>query len=68
MPKIPLLTDKEIISLIEKQGFIFIRQKGSHKIFRKDGKSIVVPCHNKQLKRGLTAKILKDADIKPEEL
>ena len=63
MPKIPIISHKEIIPLIEKQGFLFIRQKGSHKIFRKDGQIIVVPCHNKPLKRGLTAKILKDAGI-----
>ena len=63
MPKIPVFSDKEIIKLIERVGFIFIRQKGSHKIFRREGKSIIVPCHNRPLKLGLTAKILKDADI-----
>ena len=63
MPKIPVLSYKEIIPIIEKQGFVFIRQKGSHKIFRKGGQNIIIPCHNKPLKRGLTAKILKDAGV-----
>ena len=63
MPKIPSLSHKEIIPLIERQGFVFLRQKGSHKIFRRDGQNIVIPCHGKQLKRGLIAKILKDAGI-----
>lgn len=63
MPKIPVLSDSEIIKLIEKEGFVFIRQKGSHKIFRKDGKNIIVPCHNKELKIGLIVKILKDAGV-----
>jgi predicted RNA binding protein YcfA (HicA-like mRNA interferase family) len=64
MPKIPILSDREIIALIGNKGFVFVRQKGSHKIFRKNGQNIIVPCHNKQLKRGLIAKIFKDADIK----
>jgi len=67
MPKIPLLSDKEIITLIEKEGFIFARQKGSHKIFRKNGILIVIPCHNRVLKRGLTAQILKDAGVNIEK-
>jgi len=37
MPKIPVLSDKDMISLLEKNGFIFSRQKGSHKIFCKKG-------------------------------
>ncbi|MEK7104972.1 MAG: type II toxin-antitoxin system HicA family toxin [Patescibacteria group bacterium] len=64
MPKIPVLTDKEMVSLLEKNGFIFSRQAGSHKIFIKTGcPPISVPCHGKDLKRGLTARILKDAGI-----
>lgn len=64
MPKIPVLTDKEMISLLEENDFTFSRQGGSHKIFRKKGfPPISVPCHGKDLKRGLTARILKDAGI-----
>ena len=68
MPKIPAFTDKEIINLIEKAGFFFVRQKGSHKVFRKDDKLVVVPCHNRPLKRGLIFRILKDADIDTHNL
>jgi len=64
MPKIPVLSDKDMISLLEKNGFIFSRQKGSHKIFCKKGfPPISMPCHGKDLKKGLTARILKDAGI-----
>lgn len=53
-----------MISLLEENGFVFSRQGGSHKIFRKKGFSpISVPCHGKDLKKGLTARILKDAGI-----
>lgn len=64
MPKIPVFTDKKMISLLEKNGFIFSRQGGSHKIFIKKGfPPISVPCHGRDLKRGLSARILKDAGI-----
>ncbi|MDO8659349.1 MAG: type II toxin-antitoxin system HicA family toxin [Candidatus Parcubacteria bacterium] len=64
MPKIPVFSDKEMISLLEKNGFIFSRQRGSHKIFiKKEFPPISVPCHGKDLKRGLTARILKDTGI-----
>ena len=64
MPKILVLSDKEMISLLEENGFVFSRQKGNHKIFKKNGfPPISVPCHGKDLKRGLTARILKDAGI-----
>jgi predicted RNA binding protein YcfA (HicA-like mRNA interferase family) len=64
MPKIPVFSDREMISLLEKNGFIFSRQKGSHKIYcKKEFPPISVPCHGKDLKRGLTARILKDAGI-----
>lgn len=64
MPKIPVLNDREMISLLEKNGFIFSRQKGSHKIYcKKEFPPISVPCHGRDLKRGLTSRILKDAGI-----
>ena len=64
MLKIPVLSDREMISLLEKNGFVFSRQKGSHKIFcKKEFPPISVPCHGKDLKRGLTARILKDAGV-----
>ncbi|MFZ2715810.1 MAG: type II toxin-antitoxin system HicA family toxin [Minisyncoccia bacterium] len=57
------MSDREVIKLIENEGFVFVRQKGSHKVFKKDKTIIVVPSHGRNLKRGLTAKIIKDAGI-----
>ncbi len=39
------MTSKEAESLLLKAGFIFIRQKGSHKIYRKEKIRIVIPHH-----------------------
>jgi predicted RNA binding protein YcfA (HicA-like mRNA interferase family) len=44
--KLPVLKPKEVIRLLEKLGFVEIRQKGSHKQFRHaDGRGTTVPFH-----------------------
>lgn len=64
MPKIPRITAKEIIKILEKRGFILVRQSGSHMIYRnKDGIRVTVPFHNSKI---LHPKIVKQifADLK----
>lgn len=56
---------KELIKLLEKEGFIFVRQSGSHAIFGKSGfKLIVVPIHSRDVPIGTLNSILKDAGLK----
>jgi predicted RNA binding protein YcfA (HicA-like mRNA interferase family) len=56
---------KELVKLLEKEGFIFVRQSGSHAIYRKAGsKIIVVPIHSKDIPTGTLMSILKDAGLK----
>lgn len=70
MPRLPRVTAKQIISVLEKRGFKFVRQSGSHKIFRNsDAKRATVPFHNNKILHPKVLKnIIKDAEIKPEEL
>lgn len=43
----------ELIKILEEEGFVFVRQSGSHAIFRKPGnKIIVVPIHSKDIPKG----------------
>ena len=55
---------------LEKLGFIFRRQTGSHVILRHpETKQIaVIPIHARDIKRGLLFGILKQANISPAEL
>lgn len=56
---------RELIKLLEKEGFVFVRQSGSHAIYRKQGfKIIVVPIHSKDIPTGTLQSILKDAGLK----
>ena len=58
--KLPLLTAKELIKILDKFGFQVIRQKGSHVYLRhQDGRSTVVPLHaGKEIGKGLLKRIL----------
>ncbi|MBQ8836251.1 MAG: type II toxin-antitoxin system HicA family toxin [Clostridia bacterium] len=60
------LTPKEMIQLLESNGFICVRQNGSHMFFKnaQTGKATTVPFHSKELKKGLEQRILKDAGLK----
>ncbi len=67
--KLPLLSAKEVCKFLEKEGFVAIRQKGSHKFYRHpDGRTTVVPIHsNKDIKRGLLKGILEEIHMSREE-
>jgi len=45
--KLPSLKPKEVIKVLEKLGFVFVRQKGSHRIYVKGNIGITIPYHNK---------------------
>lgn len=67
--KLPLLTAKELIKVLNKFGFHVIRQKGSH-IYLKhhDSRCTVVPLHaGKEIGRGLLKRILNEIEISREE-
>ena len=60
------MTPKEIIKLIEQNGFEYVRSNGSHRFYRnpKTKKSATIPYHNKPLKPGTENNILKQAGLK----
>ena len=70
MPKLPVLTSKKVISLLEKNGFKLVRTKGSHRIYynSKSGKRVVVPFHKKDLPKGTLLEILKQAGLSGKEI
>jgi predicted RNA binding protein YcfA (HicA-like mRNA interferase family) len=67
MTSIPSLTPKEVIKIINKIGFYFVRQKGSHSIYVKEPLMVIVPMHSKSLKKGTLNKIIKDTGLTVEE-
>lgn len=70
MPRAPRLKGKELIRLLEEKGFVLQRIRGSHHSLRHaDGRYTVVPVHaGETIGPGLLLKILKDVDLKKEDL
>lgn len=69
MPKLPSdLSGREVRSALERAGFIFRRQTGSHMIFRRDEPyaRIVIPDH-KQIRLGTLRRIIADAGLTVEQ-
>ena len=59
-----LMKGKEMLRLLEKNGWSVVRIKGSHHILKKGEKIITVPVHNTDLPVGLANAILKQAGLK----
>jgi predicted RNA binding protein YcfA (HicA-like mRNA interferase family) len=70
MAKLPLLSAREVSKILDKLGFKFIRQEGSHMFFEhSDGRTTIIPNHPGQdIGRGLLNKIIKhDLEISRED-
>ncbi|RLC27478.1 MAG: hypothetical protein DRH56_02610 [Deltaproteobacteria bacterium] len=70
MTTFPSITGRRLIRALDKLGFQVIRVKGSHHFLQhQDGRCTVVPTHRGEtIGRGLLAQILRDCDIRREEL
>lgn len=60
------ITSKEMIKLLKKNGFESVSQKGSHikMVNQETGKTVIIPYHSKDLKKGMEQAILKQAGLK----
>ena len=70
MSMLPQISANELIKIISKIGFKFIRQEGSHMFFKhEDGRTTVIPNHpGEDLGIGLLNKIIKkDLALSREE-
>lgn len=66
MSKLPSFKPKQIEKLLRKNGFVTLRQVGSHlHLYNQSLKlRVTVPMHNKDLKRKTLVSILRQAKIK----
>lgn len=61
MPK--LLSSKEIVRALEREGFVFISQRGSHAKYRKDQSTVIVPMAKKEIPVGTFRSIVRQAKL-----
>ena len=69
-PRLPMVSARELISILQRHGFVRVRQSGSHAVFRHaDGRRTTVPIYrNCDVGRGLLRQIMRDADLTVDDL
>lgn len=67
MPRLPALTSAKVIRALERAGFVFIRQRGSHRMYMRGAKGIIIPFHNKDLRKGTLKNIIQQSGLTLEE-
>lgn len=69
MTKPPILKPREVVAILERLGFLEVRQRGSHKRFRHpDGRVTTVPFHpGRDISPILLRRIAHDVGLTVEE-
>jgi len=69
MGSVPVLKPREVAAILERLGFIEVRQRGSHKQYRHpDGRGTTVPFHEgRDISPILLRKIAKDIGMATDE-
>ena len=68
--RLPTFKAKDLIRVLQKDGFVLAHQKGSHATYKHPvtQKRVTIPVHpGKDLKRGLLRGILNDLKLTPQE-
>ena len=66
--KLRNIKSKEVVKILQKQGFEIKRQTGTHVIMRKNAITVVVPIHKETIPIGTLKNIEKQAGIKFREI
>lgn len=68
--KLPRLTSKELIRVLERKGWEFDRSRGSHHVYTHPAsrRTLTVPVARRAMSIGTLSRLLKDADIDRDEL
>jgi predicted RNA binding protein YcfA (HicA-like mRNA interferase family) len=63
------LSGREVRNALERNGFVFRRQRGSHMVLRRDNPyaRVTIPDH-KQIRAGTLRRIIADAGLTVEDL
>lgn len=70
MPRLPVVTGRELARAFGKLGYVLDRQKGSHMVLRRGEppyRRLVIPDH-KEIAKGTLRAILRQAGVDVEEL
>ncbi|MBI2452132.1 type II toxin-antitoxin system HicA family toxin [Candidatus Pacearchaeota archaeon] len=66
--KLKNIKSKEVLRILQKQGFEIRRQSGTHVILRKGDRTVVVPVHRDIMPIGTLKSIEKQSEVDFREL
>lgn len=61
--KYPVCKSRDVIRVLERAGFSFVSQRGSHKKFTDGTHIVIIPEHREELKTGTLKGILEQAGM-----
>ncbi|MDQ2893270.1 MAG: type II toxin-antitoxin system HicA family toxin [Pseudomonadota bacterium] len=67
MPRLPVLSGRDVVRGLERLGFDRIGQRGSHVKLRRGSVTVIVPDH-REVRRGTLAVIVHQAGISIDDL
>jgi len=62
-----LYSSRLVITVLKRNGFVQVGQKGSHKKFKKEDCTVIVPDPKKEIPMGTFFSILRQSGLKREE-
>jgi len=67
--RLPVLSWQQVVKALERVGFVFDRQKGSHMVYYhpETNRTVVVPRH-REVRAGTLREVLREANLSPEDL
>lgn len=66
--KLKNIKSKEVLKILQRQGFEIKRQSGTHVILRKENKTVVVPIHREVMPIGTLKSIEKQSGVDFREI
>ena len=66
MVTLPAMTAREVEAILQRAGFVFVRQTG-HRIWQKGARTVPVPAHRGTLKMGTLRSIIKYSGMTEDE-
>ena len=70
MPKLPVLTPRKLLQIIEQHGFILDHTTGGHYILynRETKRRVTIPFHAKDIPKGTLLSILRESGLSKDDL
>jgi len=62
-----VLKPEQVIKGLERNGFHFVKQRGSHRKYKKDNRTVIVPMHY-EIAKGTLMSILEQAGLTLEQI